>query len=185
MILTVAFKTAELFISTLFNNGLNKTTESLYNNISEIIYYNPELLDIIEKNDIDSKIKLFKTFLSEYNNLYKIKSIYIAINDVYQMILIINTILDKIKNILKEHTKKILYKYRKPDYGDKLKKLDLYCNLLDKRFNMLLKINNILINNPNELNIDDKLINFSNPNYIKEPELSYILVTNQTSDNNY
>ena len=50
---------------------------------------------------------------------------------------------------------------------------------------MLLKINNILINNPNELNIDDKLINFSNPNYIKEPELSYILVTNQTSDNNY
>lgn len=180
MLFNLIFKTTEFLIKTKLNNSFNKTTESIYNNIQDIVFYNPELQIIIEKHDIETKIKLFKTFLSEISNEYKIKSIYIAIDNVYQMIVIINSLLKKIKKILKDHTNKFFYKYRKPDYGDKLQKLSIYCNLLDERFNTLYKIFNINEFKYNELTVDDNLINFNNPNYIKEPELSFILIPKQT-----
>lgn len=176
----LTYKTTELFIKSLFNNGFNKTTESVYNNIQDILFYNPELQIIIEKYDIENKIKLFKIFLSEFNNLYKIKSIYIAIENVYQMIIIINSLLKKIKIILKDHTKMVLYKYRKPNYGDKIQKLELYCNLLNERFELFYKIYKIIQYNTDELNVDDKLINYCNPDYIEDPEISFILVPENT-----
>ena len=90
------------------------------------------------------------------------------------MIIIINSLLKKIKNILKDHITKILYKYRKPNYGNKLQKLNIYCNLLNERFELLYKIYKIIEYNSSDLKVDEKLINYCNPNYIDDPELSYI-----------
>ena len=177
MLITLTYKTTQILLSSLFN----KTSESLYSNIRDIVYYNPELQILIEKHDIEQKIRLFKQFLLEFNNQYKSKTIYVAIENVYHIILIINSLLKKIKYVLKEHTKKIFSKYRKPDYGDKLQKLDIYCNLLNERFNLLYKINNIIGFNTDDLTIDDKLINY---NQLDDPELSYILIPEQTHNNN-
>ena len=49
MLITLTYKTTEMLIAAIFNNGFNKTSESIYNNIQEIIYYNPELTILIEK----------------------------------------------------------------------------------------------------------------------------------------
>ena len=74
----------------------------------------------------------------------------------------------------------VLYKYRKPNYGDKIQKLELYCNLLNERFELFYKIYKIIQYNTDELNVDDKLINYCNPDYIEDPEISFILVPENT-----
>ena len=177
MLLTLTYKTTQILISSLFD----KTSETLYSNIKDVIYYNPELQILIEKHDIEQKIRLFKQLLNEYNNQYKSKTIYIAIENVYYVILIINSLLKKIKYILKEHTNKIFSKYRKPNYGDKLQKLDVYCNLLNERFNLFYKINSIMEYNTRDLNVDNSIIHYSQ---IDDPELSYILIPEQRHNNN-
>ena len=182
MLPTLIYTTTQTLLSSLFNNGFDKTSDRIYKNIKNIIYYNPEIQYIIESCDIEAKVKLFKQFLSEYNNQYKSKTIYIAIENIYNIILIINILLKNIKKILKNHTKKIFYKYRKPNYKNTLNRIKIYSDLLDKRFKLLCEINNIIIMNPEQLKIDDKTINYSDPKYISDPELSFILISNDTTE---
>lgn len=172
MLLSIIYTSSYALLVSLFD----KTSHNVYKNIQNIIYQNPEIQYEIESCDIEAKIQLFKHFLSEYNNQYKSKTIYVAIENIYNIILIINTLLKKIKKILENHTKKIFYKYRKPNYKKTLKRIKIYSNLLDKRFKLLCDINNIFMTNHETMLIDDKTINYSDPNYIDNPELSFILI---------
>ena len=131
----------------IFSKSVSNTSDKIYDNIKDIIELNNNISIIIDDYDIKDKINVFKLFLNEYNNKYKSKTIYLALNNIYQVILVIDTLLLKIKNITKKHQEKIFYQYRIPDYGDKLNKLKKYMNVLDKRFDFLIKLNHILINN--------------------------------------
>ena len=65
MLITLTYKTTELLIKSIFKNGFNKTSENIYDNIKDLVNYNPELSILLEKHDIEAKINLFRNFIAE------------------------------------------------------------------------------------------------------------------------
>ena len=184
----IAYKTSEYIFSSLsylvFKKSMDDTTKSIYSNIREILNYNPEFINIIEENDIENKLKIFKIFLSEFSNSDKSETIFRTVESIYQVILVINTLLSRIKVVLKKHSLKIFSKYRKPNYGDKLEKLKLYCKVLDNRFDFLCKIDKVIHYN-NGLDFDNRLIKFNSDETIKNEDLTYTIIEiNKNKDNN-
>ena len=128
----------------IFKKSVDNTSNKIFDNIKDIIKLNKDVSIIIDNYDIKDKINIFKIFLNEFNN--NSKTIYLALSNIYQVILVIDTLLYKIKKITDKHQEKIFYKYRIPDYGNKLDKLEKYMNILDKRFDFLVKLS-IVLNN--------------------------------------
>ena len=180
MLVNLAYKTSEIIKNSLsqiiFKESINKTSDRIYCSIRDILILNPKFINILEKYDIKLKLDIFKTFLKEYSNVNKSTTIYKTIDSIYQIILVINTMLLKIKIILENHSKKYLAKYRTPDYGDKLEKLELYCKLLDKRFDLLCKLEKII--KITGLDFDNRMMKYNEESAFNNQDLDYTIIEN-------
>lgn len=165
-----ALTVGELFVSYLGQavmlQGITEMAKDIYSTLhSYIILKCPKLLLHLEKLDIENTINNIQQLLHETKIKKESNSLKNSLNGICQMILLIKNELKKIENIVLEHHKKIFHKIRQPNYKFNLQRLELYNNLLKKRFDHFLNILKILENsNIKILNIEP-LDNFNEDSY--------------------
>ena len=160
--MALALVAGEIFITYLGQavmlQGITEMAKDIYTTLhSCFILKCPELLLFLEKLDIENTILNIEQLFHEFSIKKESNAIKESLCSIKQIILLIKNELKKIEIIVMNHRNKFLYKLRKPNYKINLQKLEIYNNLLNKRFNHFLKLLKV-INNENIKIIDCKPI---------------------------
>jgi hypothetical protein len=160
--MALVFTAGELFVTYLAQGvalqGIAEMAKDIYTTLhSCFILKCPELLLFLEKLDIENTVQNVEQLFHECKVKQESNAIKEAICSIKQIILLIKNELNKIEIVVIDHRKKILYKLRKPNFKLNLQRLEVYNNLLNKRFNHFLEILKV-INNDNVQIFDCKPI---------------------------
>jgi len=121
----------------LFIKGITETTSSIYDIFKSVIIINcPEVVNFIEKYDLEFKINVLHQFFNEIEIINNSDALNDNLQDIYQVILLFKLELIKIQKILQNHPKTFLYKIIKPNYIKEMKRLTIYSSLLDTRLHL-------------------------------------------------
>ena len=141
-----------LILSGIFATSMAKeiivtTTSSIYGMIFSIISY--EYIDISKKIkdiDIEKRIKIIEAFISDLDQdkLDSQKSQQLAINDVYESVVDIHNNLENIQNKCESHKSSWFYYFYKLDCSKEIQNLHENYNILNSRFDILIKIITVL-----------------------------------------
>lgn len=100
-----------------------------------------EVVDIINKNDIEATLQVIEGLVNETCELKKKpKSIIKALDNLKITLNKVHILLEEIHKKTLEHTKKYFSSWRSLDINNETKQLEVEFNLLEKRFNLLHKI---------------------------------------------
>lgn len=149
LVLTVG----EIFVTYLGQavmlQGITEMAKDIYTTIhSCFILKCPELLLFLEKLDIENSVQNVEQLFNECEIKKESHAIRESLCSIKQIIILIKNEMKKIEKIVIEHQKKFLHKLRKPNYKLNLNRLEVYNDVLNKRFNHFLEILKV-INNDN------------------------------------
>ncbi len=99
----------------------------------------------IEQLDLYNKLSIIDNFINIIPHKYENnKSISPILQSLHDIIIQIYNELSEINGIIIHHKTKFFYSYRTPNYKHNINKIILYKNILDTRFDILLKILNTI-----------------------------------------
>lgn len=137
----------------IMTQAISDASGSIYSNISSIFNYNLQIDDTLNLLDIKEKIKVIESLVNNMN----ISNMIIdrCITSIHDVILLIREDLKLLKLLIEEHKEKYFSKWRRLNYKNNLKDLKIHSNILNTRFDNLLKTIEIL--NYINLKSEDKL----------------------------
>jgi hypothetical protein len=136
--------TSSIFLGKeMFTTTVTNTTKNIYNGIEKIILNdNTHFKKILDNLDINTKLDIVHTFIIDIHNDKKIFNATLTKTFNY-LETILKTIETEIENInleLIQHSKKWFHKYRASNCEELLNNLINHVKILDKRFNLLIKL---------------------------------------------
>jgi len=134
--------------SGLLSAAVSDTSSTILNIMKNNVYY-PQLNNVLEETDLYAKMNVIQKLLEHFpKELEKNDIIKTTLSNMHDIIISINNELQKIDNEINYHEKyRYFSKWRTPNYKHNLKQLKKYKNILDERFNTLIKLINILEKN--------------------------------------
>tara|TARA_B110001450_G_C17222562_1_gene320028 strand:- start:39 stop:497 length:459 start_codon:yes stop_codon:yes gene_type:complete len=141
--LSYASSIVSLLTNGVINVAINDTSVlllSIFSNINTESY----LFKItIENIDLYNKLLIIDNFMNIIPNKYENnKCISVILKSIHDIIIKIYNELSIINNIIAYHKTKYFYKYRTPNYKKEINNIIDFKNILDNRFDTLLKIMN-------------------------------------------
>lgn len=134
-----------LLTSDLISTAINDTSNVILSIIKDDYKDYPDLIKVVKELDLIYKFKIIKSFLLLIPKKYeKINCIKLGLNGIKDVIINIYKLLIEIINIINNHKMKYLSYIRKVKYKNELVELKNLSNILDNRYNMLLKIIKII-----------------------------------------
>jgi len=130
----------------MFTQTITKTTKNIYNGIDKVLLNdNIQFKELLDTLDINTKLDIINSFIIDIHKEHKIFND--TLNKTFKYLENSLTTIDKeIKNIDEElvnHTKKWFSRIRSSKYPIMLHNLINHMKILDKRFNLLLKLMNV------------------------------------------
>ena len=141
----VSFTYANTFVSLLTNGviglAINDTSHLLLGLVKDVIVEHPDIKKVTTDIDLHNKLMIIDNFTKNIpNKLEDNKCISMCLNSIHDSIVQINNELALINKIIEDHTLKYFYYFRKFDYYKQLTNIKIYKNILDERFDTLLKL---------------------------------------------
>jgi len=122
---------------------INKTCSSIIVILNYLIYdcnNFSEIKQTIELLDINNKISVINLIIEENIEKYSDKkSINLVFNSIKQILELLNDELFSLKNKIEGHKKLYFSNFRKINLENEMKSINNHNNILDKRFNLLIK----------------------------------------------
>jgi len=134
--------------SGLLSAAVSDTSSTILSIMKNNVYY-PQLNNVLEETDLYAKMNVIQKLLEHFpKELEKNDIIKTTLSNIHDIIISINNELQKIDNEINYHENyRYFSKWRTPHYKYNLKQLKKYKNILDERFNTLIKLINILDKN--------------------------------------
>lgn len=131
--------------SGLLSAAVGDTSSTMLSIMKNNVYY-PQLNNVLEETDLYAKMNVIQKLLENFpKELEQNDIIKTTLSNLHDIIISINNELQKIDNEINYHESyRYLSKWRTPHYKYNLKKLKKYKNILDERFNTLIKLINVL-----------------------------------------
>ena len=134
-----------LLSNDILSTVLSDTSSLILSIVNGKYNYGNNLYNLLEELDILYKINILKNIIKKYEKKYeKIKNIKYNLLGIKNIILHIYNILLKILNKIENYNKTYISYIKRVNYNKELKELKKYDKLLEKRFELLLKILNIM-----------------------------------------
>lgn len=139
----------------ILSQAISDASYSIYNNINSIFYYSTDVDKVLRDLDVGNKIKMLeemtKSIEKKCKGNHKIMEMSLA--SIHDMIIKIREDLKKINQRIEKHKKKYFASWRSVNCSKELNDLVSHCDILDKRFNYLVRAIEII---GNEDEIKDK-----------------------------
>ena len=137
--------TSSLIGREVFVQTISKTTKNIYSNINEVLSDEDfEFKKVLEKLDIKIKLDIIHSFIDNYINsnqeVENNKTLNITVNHIVTILKKIENEIILINDEIKSHKQKWFYRIRPNNIKSLIDNLTLHLNLLDERFDLLLKI---------------------------------------------
>lgn len=125
----------------ILNNSVRSSTKTVYVGIMDILGSNADskFKNLIEEQDVYSKIKVIHEFLDAISRTNKTKY-KIAIQNIEESLKLIEKEIEIIKHGIEEHEEKYFNYFRVCEYKKNVDNLVKYVKILDGRFDLLIKI---------------------------------------------
>ena len=143
----------------IMNRAISDASGSIYSNISSIFNYNLQIDDTLNLLDIKEKIKVVEALVNniDISNMIVDR----CVTSIHDVILLIREDLKILKLLIEEHKEKYFSKWRRLNYKTNLKNLKIHSNILNTRFDNLLKTIEILsytsLKSKDKFKTEDKL----------------------------
>ena len=127
----------------ILTNSVRTSTHGIYQGILDILGSKADykFKNLIEEQDVYSKIKVIHQFLDTLTNSKKTKY-QTAINNIEESLKLIEKEIEIIKTGIEEHEEKYLKYFRVCEYKKNVDNLVKYVKILDSLFDLLIKIMN-------------------------------------------
>ena len=136
--------TSSLFLGKeMFTTTVTNTTKNIYNGIEKIILNdNTHFKKILDNLDINTKLDIIHTFIIDIHKDNKLFNDTLTKTFNYLEIILktIETEIENINSELENHYKKWFHRYRSSNCELLLNNLINHVKILDKRFNLLIKL---------------------------------------------
>lgn len=133
-----------LFGREVLTKTVSITSNNIYEGIDKILLNdNYEFTKILEKLDINVKLDIINQFIKDIDDEVINKSTMKILKYLEDVIVIINDEIKNINNEIEEHSKRWFTKFRRSNCNEMFQNLKNHVNILDERFNLLLKLINI------------------------------------------
>lgn len=125
----------------ILSQAISDASYSIYNNIQDIFYYSSDVDKVLRDLDVGAKIKMYEemTKTIESNTKHNHSIMEMSLESIHDMIIKIREDLKRINSKIDKHKKKYLANWRSVNCKKELSDLVSHCNILDKRFNYLVK----------------------------------------------
>jgi len=125
----------------ILSQAISDASYSIYTNIQDIFYYSTDVDKVLRDLDVGAKVKMYeemtKTIESNSDKSHKIMEM--SLESIHDMIIKIREDLKKINARIEKHKKKYFANWRSVNCKKELGDLISHCNILDTRFNYLVK----------------------------------------------
>lgn len=134
-----------LLTSDLISTAISDTSYVILSIVKDDYKDYPDLINVIKELDLIYKFEIIKSLIILIPKKYeKILCIKLALNGLKETITNIYKLLIDIINIINNHKNKYFSYMRKVKYKLELKELEKLSNILDNRYNMLIKLIKII-----------------------------------------
>lgn len=145
----VSLNYASSFMSLLTNGvigiAINDTSYLLLSLVKDVVGHYPDLQNTTSKIDLHNKLIIIENFITIIPTHYeKIKCISTSLHSLHDSIVQIHNELSIINTIIEQHSSKYFSYWRTPTYYNNLDNLIKFKDLLDNRFDTLLKLINTM-----------------------------------------
>lgn len=125
----------------LISKAITETSNSVYANLSSIFSYSKNIDRLLMELDVNQRIKTMECISTEIcdKNIVSKKSIQNSLEGIHLMILEIKNDLDKIKKKISDHKLKYFSSWRTLDIEKESIDLKSHVNLLNERYDLLVK----------------------------------------------
>ena len=133
-----------LFGKEIVNQTITSTTKNIYIGIDNLMSTDDESFkNLIEKLDITSKLNIIHKFIDELTSIDQTnfsKTVELSLETLSEILKKIETEIEIINKEIIDHKNKWFYKLRTQNYKTMIDNLVNHLDILDKRFNMLVRI---------------------------------------------
>jgi len=145
----VTLNYASSFVSLLTNGvvsvAISDTSTLLLSMAKTVVNDYVDFKNTLEKIDLNTKLNIIENFLTMIPKKFEnIKCVSISLNSLHEIVIKIHDELAKINGIIEEHELKYFSYWRTPAYQIELDNVIKYKEILDDRFETLLKIINTI-----------------------------------------
>ncbi len=132
----------------IMTQAISDASYSIYSSIGEIFYYTSYVDRSLCQLDIGNKIKTMELMCKDISELDKLDSASVnyCLENLHDMIVRIREDLKQINSIIKLHKEKYFNNWRSVDVKEQLNNLRIHTQLLDQRYDLLVKTLNITNN---------------------------------------
>ena len=132
----------------IMTQAISDASYSIYSSIGEVFYYTAYVDKALCKLDNGNKIKTMELTCKDLEKLDKKnnQSVNYCLENLHDMIIRIREDLKQISIIIKNHKEKYFNSWRSVDVKEQLNNLQLHSELLDARYDLLVKTLNITTN---------------------------------------
>ena len=132
----------------ILSQAISDASYSIYTNVNSIFYYSNDVDKVLRDLDVGNKIKMLeemtKSIEKKCKNNHKLMEMSLA--SIHDMIIKIREDLKKINKRIERHKKKYFASWRSVNCSRELNDLVSHCDILDKRFNYLVRAIDIIGN---------------------------------------
>lgn len=132
----------------ILTQAISDASYSIYSSIGEIFYYTNYVDKSLCQLDIGNKVKTMELMCKDMAKLEKLnsESVNYCLENLHDMIVRIREDLKQINSIIKVHKDKYFNNWRSVDVKEQLSNLRIHTQLLDQRYDLLVKTLNITNN---------------------------------------